>query len=220
MQKKHKKPDTTVAAEEGFKVVGMVRAACEDIVKAGGIEIEVAGSLRRGLERVHDVDIVIVFKDKKLRLEDVVRRVLAMYDNNQRIEKSMAAYMAIDTIPSISISSISSIPSILSKTKAKTEMQTEIQQPTKHRQRDAVWLGGVLVDLYATTPEERGAMMLFATGSKEFNIQMRSAAKKKGLKLNQYGLFCQKTGRKVCSARTEKDIFGWLGMEFVPPNKR
>ncbi|MBM4240354.1 MAG: DNA polymerase/3'-5' exonuclease PolX [Euryarchaeota archaeon] len=61
------------------------------------------------------------------------------------------------------------------------------------------------------------ATLLYFTGSKETNIEMRKIAIKKGLKLNDYGLF---KGGKRLNLNTEKEIFQRLGMEFIEPELR
>lgn len=77
---------------------------------------------------------------------------------------------------------------------------------------------GVQVDLRTFTAKEWGAGLLYFTGSKDFNIYLRKVAIKKGLKLNEYGLF-NKSGKLIAS-RKEKDIFKALGLDYVPPEKR
>lgn len=59
--------------------------------------------------------------------------------------------------------------------------------------------------------------LLYFTGSKNFNTNMRKLAKKQGYKLNEYGLFKNKKQIKVYS---EKDIFDTLNMQFVNPSDR
>jgi len=63
-----------------------------------------------------------------------------------------------------------------------------------------------------------GAGLLYFTGSKGFNISIRSEARKKGLLLNQHGLFDNKGNR--IPAYTEKEIFDALSVKYVPPNFR
>jgi DNA polymerase/3'-5' exonuclease PolX len=73
------------------------------------------------------------------------------------------------------------------------------------------------LDLNLTIPERRGAMYLYFTGPKAYNIGQRGIAKRMGMKLNQNGLF--RDGECIAS-RTEEDIFEALGMEYVEPRKR
>lgn len=77
--------------------------------------------------------------------------------------------------------------------------------------------GNVQVDLRVLDPENFGAALLYFTGSKNFNIQMRTVALRKGLKINEYGLF---EGEKRLAGETEKGMFDALGMDFVEPEER
>ena len=68
------------------------------------------------------------------------------------------------------------------------------------------------------SPEDWAGMQLFVTGSSEMNIQLRSKAKRLGMKLNQYGLFLL-NGEKV-ETKSERDIFRILGVPYLEPSKR
>jgi DNA polymerase (family 10) len=78
---------------------------------------------------------------------------------------------------------------------------------------------GIQVDLRVLKPESWGAGLLYFTGSKNLNIQLRKIAIKKGLKLNEYGLFDKKTNRLVAS-KTEEDICKKLGVKLPKPEER
>jgi len=75
----------------------------------------------------------------------------------------------------------------------------------------------VQADLRVFTSEEFGAGLLYFTGDKEHNIWLRKIAIKKGLKLNEYGLF---RGRRRIAGRTEKEIYNVLGIAMPTPEKR
>lgn len=62
-----------------------------------------------------------------------------------------------------------------------------------------------------------GAAMMYFTGSKEHNIELRKIAIKHGWKLNEYGLF--KADKQIAGA-TEQEVFNKLGLQFVPPEMR
>ena len=78
---------------------------------------------------------------------------------------------------------------------------------------------GLQVDLRIVNPESYGAAFCYFTGSKAHNIQLRSLAKKKGWKINEYGIF-QIRGNKKIAGRHEKDIYKKLGIAYVPPEMR
>jgi DNA polymerase (family X) len=79
--------------------------------------------------------------------------------------------------------------------------------------------GGLQVDLRVVPLEAWGAAMIYFTGSKAHNIRIREMAVRKGLKLNEYGLFRAKSGRLVV-ARTEEEVYGKLGLPWIPPTLR
>lgn len=74
------------------------------------------------------------------------------------------------------------------------------------------------IDAFRTLPENKIPMLLYSTGSKEFNITMRSIAKKLGYLLNQKGLF--KNGVKIPNLNSEEDYFAILKMPFKKPEMR
>lgn len=77
---------------------------------------------------------------------------------------------------------------------------------------------GVKVDIFFAKPKEWGAKLLFATGSGGHNIGLRQVAKKKGMKLNQYGLW---KGNRLLASKTEKDIYKALDRpRFKMPEER
>lgn len=75
------------------------------------------------------------------------------------------------------------------------------------------------LDIQFIKRQEWGSALLYFTGSKEFNIFLRGHAKKLGYTLNEHGLL-DKFGETVCDCSEEKNIFDFLGLEFIPPNLR
>lgn len=75
---------------------------------------------------------------------------------------------------------------------------------------------GLQMDLRVVKPSEYGSALQYFTGSKEHSIHLRDIAKKRGLKINEYGIFEVKTGKRLGGAK-EEDIYGQLGMDWMPP---
>lgn len=63
------------------------------------------------------------------------------------------------------------------------------------------------------------ACLIYFTGSKNFNIQIRNKALELGYSLNEYGLKDKKTN-KLRSLKDEKELFELLKMDYVEPTKR
>jgi DNA polymerase (family X) len=79
--------------------------------------------------------------------------------------------------------------------------------------------GGLQVDVRVIALESWGAALIYFTGSKAHNIRLREMAIRKGLRLNEYGLFRAKTG-KLIVAKTEEEVYQRLELPFIPPTLR
>jgi DNA polymerase (family 10) len=77
---------------------------------------------------------------------------------------------------------------------------------------------GVQVEFYEATPETWGSCTLMWTGSAYNNIQLRKAAKKRGLKLSQHGLFDGSVN--LAAGKSEREIFELLGKTYKAPHER
>ena len=75
------------------------------------------------------------------------------------------------------------------------------------------------VDVRIVTEEEAGAALLYFTGSKEHNIQLRTLARERGWKMNEYGVFDAETGKRL-AGKTEEEIYTLLGYRFIQPEDR
>ena len=139
-------------------------------------EVMVAGSLRRGKDRVRDIDILVASKRSKMVIDKFVKLPL--------------------------------IEEILSRGEYKASVI--VKDPS------------IQVDLRVVESKSFGAALMYFTGSKEFNIKLRQLAIKMGYKVNEYGLFFLKPGgkEKLIAAKTEKDIFSAMGMDYIVPELR
>ena len=79
---------------------------------------------------------------------------------------------------------------------------------------------GLQADLRLVPEESFGAALMYFTGSKEHNIELRRIAIDKGLSLNEYELTQSEKSEKVVAGRTEEDVYRALGMAWVPPELR
>jgi DNA polymerase (family X) len=76
---------------------------------------------------------------------------------------------------------------------------------------------GIEADLRIVSIEEFPYALMYFTGSKEHNVRLRGIAKKKGFKLNEYGLF---DGEKLIALEGEDEIYRTLGLAYVVPELR
>ena len=76
---------------------------------------------------------------------------------------------------------------------------------------------GIQADLRVVPPESFGAALHYFTGSKAHNIALRRLAMKKGLKVNEYGVY---RGATRIAGETEESVYAAVGLPWVPPEKR
>ena len=77
--------------------------------------------------------------------------------------------------------------------------------------------GGLAVDLRVVPRASFGAALVYFTGSKSHNIALRGIARRKGFKLNEYGVFDD--GKSIAGA-TEASVYKALGFPEIPPELR
>jgi DNA polymerase (family 10) len=77
----------------------------------------------------------------------------------------------------------------------------------------------IQVDLRIVDKDSFGSALQYFTGSKEHNIKLRELAIKKGLKINEYGVFDVKTDKKI-AGKDEEDVYKAIGLPWIPPEIR
>jgi len=75
----------------------------------------------------------------------------------------------------------------------------------------------IKMDLRILPGKSYGAALLYFTGSKDHNVKIRGLAIKKGLKINEYGVF---RNEKMVAGKSEEEIYKLLGMDYIPPELR
>lgn len=76
---------------------------------------------------------------------------------------------------------------------------------------------GLQVDLRVVSKPHYGSALLYLTGSRIHAIELRSAAIKLGLKLNEYGVW---DGEKKLAGETEQSMYAALGLPWLEPEDR
>lgn len=76
---------------------------------------------------------------------------------------------------------------------------------------------GIQVDLRAVEKESFGAALLYFTGSKAHNIEVRKLALERGYKISEYGVF---EGDTQVAGKTEEGVYQRLDMPWIPPELR
>jgi DNA polymerase (family 10) len=136
-------------------------------------EIRTAGSLRRKMETVGDIDIVV--------------SVLA--GKEKQFSERFLSY-----------------PEIL---RVESAGETKISVILK---------SGIHVDLRIVQPVDFVYALHHFTGSKLHNEELRSREKKRGYKINEYGIFMNNENK--IAVNNEIEFYDVFGMQFIPPELR
>jgi DNA polymerase (family 10) len=87
-----------------------------------------------------------------------------------------------------------------------------------------ITVADVQIDLRVVPPESIGAALQYFTGSKEHNVKLRAMAVRKGLKINEYGVFHEgeagNPGDPSLGGRTEEEVYAAIGLPWIPPELR
>jgi DNA polymerase (family 10) len=78
---------------------------------------------------------------------------------------------------------------------------------------------GIQVDVRVVDESSYGAALLYFTGSKDHNVQLRTISIERNFKLNEYALYSRKDD-SVVAGRTEEEVYSALGLDFIPPELR
>lgn len=76
---------------------------------------------------------------------------------------------------------------------------------------------GTQIDLEILPEDEYGSLLQHFTGSKEHNVAMRTYAQTKNMSFSEHGF---KYAGKLHKFNNEKDVYGFLEMEWIPPELR
>jgi DNA polymerase (family 10) len=118
------------------------------------------------------------------------------------------------TVGDIDIATMESPPAVNSRVRSIAEEVIEAGT-----EKTSIRCLGQRVDYRFTGPEAFGSMLLYLTGSKEFNIRLREIAIGKGLRLNEYGLE-ERAGGELHQFPDEASLFSFLGLPSIPPEIR
>lgn len=185
------------------KLPGIREKTEENIIK--GIETLRAGRERRRLDQAISISRNFINELKNI-------------PGVERISEAGSVRRRKETIKDIDILITSSNPSYVMDRFISNPIVREVV--SKGEIRSSIRTKELMqVDLRIVEPESFGSALAYFTGSKEHNIRLRDLAKGMGLKLNEYGIFKEKSGEKI-GGREEEEIYRVLGLQYVPPELR
>ncbi len=205
--------------KQGIKSV----ARLEELARAGklrglpGIQAKTEKNILKGIEIVRKGQERMAL-GRALPLAQELVRALERLPHVSRIEAAGSVRRRKDTVGDIDVLVTSSAPGTVMEAFVSLPQVAEVLErgstkaSIRHRE-------GIQVDLRVVEPECFGAALVYFTGSKQHNIRIREMAMKKGLKISEYGVFRESSGRRVAGA-TEEEVYTAIGLPWIPPELR
>ncbi|MEE2641926.1 MAG: DNA polymerase/3'-5' exonuclease PolX [Planctomycetota bacterium] len=78
---------------------------------------------------------------------------------------------------------------------------------------------GFQIDLRVVPTESFGAALQYFTGSKDHNVVIRSRARSRGLKINEWGVFDEKNDKYLAGC-SEEEVYAAIGLPWFSPEIR
>ncbi|KAK3389090.1 hypothetical protein B0T20DRAFT_425345 [Sordaria brevicollis] len=193
------------------------------------VELLIGGSYRRGAESSRDVDFIVTKKNTtsaadlvpfferllKVLTEKgcVVATLSALHANRRGKDGQGSKWLGCCVLPQEQEPAIDKVTTRSAKT-----VSSNTPQPVWRR-----------VDFLLVPETEYGAALIYFTGNDIFNRSMRLLASKKGMRLNQRGLYkdvirgrdrSKVTEGELVEGRDERRIFEILGVKWREPEER
>jgi DNA polymerase (family 10) len=201
----------------GITNVGELEYACKEnrLITLFGFGEKIQAKILKGIEflKKHKGeflfgDVYLEAEKIKERFEDVVPpgmvEVCGSIRRRKEIVKDIDILVGGDDHETISthFTSMPEIEEVLLKGDTKTSCRLR---------------SGIEADLRVVSKEAFPFALMYFTGSKEHNVRLRGISKKKGWKLNEYGLFEED---RLIKLQSEKEIYNALELAFIPPELR
>jgi DNA polymerase (family X) len=168
-----------------------------------GIELYQSGKERRPLGKVMPLAEKLLDETRRMKLVD-------------RADLAGSLRRGQETIGDIDL--------LISSRKAEEALREFVKLPSIKRatalggtRASVIIEGNLQVDVRAVPEESYGAALQYFTGSKQHSVHLRAIAQRRGLKINEYGIF---RGDKRIGGEEEEDTYRALGMKTPPPELR
>jgi DNA polymerase (family 10) len=155
---------------------------------------------------------------KTLAVADALVSAIREHPAAERVEVAGSARRWAESCKDLDIVATATDPEALAAAFAELPLIGEVQ----HRGTagvKAVTHNGLPIDFRIVPPENFGNLLQHFTGSGKHNEALRTAAVKRGFHVSEYGVIDDSTGTTHACA-SEEDVYGLLGMEYIPPELR
>ncbi|HEV8474934.1 MAG TPA: DNA polymerase/3'-5' exonuclease PolX [Methylomirabilota bacterium] len=203
----------------GIETVEQLEEACRSrrIIGVAGIREKTCENLLKSIERLKAGRGRVVLTAAQ-EVAEQVAAALRAHGGVERLEIAGSLRRMRETVKDVDILVTSSEPARVIETLCALPSIVEVsgRGDTKASVRHQ---DGLAIDLRVVEPAAFGAALQYFTGSKEHNVRLREMAARRGLKVSEYGVFDETTGRRV-AGDTEEDVYAAVGLPWIPPELR
>jgi len=212
----------TIHTELGVATIGELEYACQEnrLALLAGFGAKLQTNILEGIRTVRLYSARVLYP-KALRDAVHLKSVLSAMSEVVRCEVAGSLRRRRETIKDIDlvVTARASDASLIMHHFVQNERVAEI---IAHGERkSSIRLdSGIQADLRVVEPGQFAAALMYFTGSKEHNIEVRGRAQQLGYKLNEYGLFPADDPEAPVSCANEDEIYAALGLSYIPPELR
>jgi DNA polymerase (family 10) len=208
-----------LATELGVGTVDQLEAAIRDgrVAKLNRLGEKTAANIMRAIEAFRRKDRRIPLGEALPVVEEILS-VLSKMPGVFNLTPAGSLRRFNETVGDIDLMGASDDPAAVIRAFVALPQVREVlaQGPTK---ASVILPRGLQADLRMVERADFGSLLQHFTGSKQHNVTLRTWAQKKGFSLSEYGITDIKTGRVERFAR-EEQFYGYLGLQFIPPEIR
>jgi DNA polymerase (family 10) len=182
----------------------------------GGFGPKMVEKIRSGLGQAERAEHRMILHEAEAHARALVQYLRDGGSGIQQIEVAGSFRRRRETIGDLDILVTSTTPDqVMARFTQYPDVKRVVSQgPTRATVRLS---GGLQVDLRAVEPDAYGSALQYFTGSQAHSIELRKIAQAKKLKLNEYGVY---QGTRRVAGRTEEEVYGALGLDWIPPELR
>ncbi|HHY00549.1 MAG TPA: DNA polymerase/3'-5' exonuclease PolX, partial [Methanothermobacter sp.] len=149
-------------------------------------------------------------------LANEIKKRVGSWEVVEQVEIAGSIRRRTETVGDIDILTVTNHPDTVIELFTNMDLVDEVI--VKGHSKSTVRLfNGMDVDMRVFREEDFGSALVYFTGSREFNIQLRKIAISQKMKLNEYGVFADDIR---LAGKTENDVFKALGLEYILPELR
>ncbi|KAM7219168.1 hypothetical protein V8F06_005465 [Rhypophila decipiens] len=190
------------------------------------VELLIGGSYRRGSDSSADIDFIVTKKDtvSSGELVPFLKELIEVLERKAFITATLAALHSSER--SGKDGAVSKWHGCCVLPSSSSSGMAPNAAEGKNSEKRAIWRR---IDFLLVPETEYGAALIYFTGNDIFNRSMRLLASKKGMRLNQRGLYryvmrgkgrVKVTEGELVEGRDEKRIFEILGVQWREPSER